>query len=380
MRERVFEAFQDLLGAAPTWITHSPGRVNLIGEHTDYNEGYVLPMTINYGVWVALRPRDDQQIHLTALDLDQKLEFDLGDFSKTGEGWGEYAKGVAWALQEEGFDLTGWEGVVAGDVPIGAGLSSSAALELALARAFTLVCDGKWDPVQMAQACQKAENHWVGVNSGIMDQMVSALGQEDSALLIDCRDLSTRIVPLPKKTRIVILDTATRRGLIDSEYNERRAQCEATACHFDVPALRDVQMDELEDRIGLLNQTLVKRARHVISANQRVLDAEQALKQGDLAALGKLMNASHASLRDDYEVSRKELDLMVSIAQAQPGCLGARMTGAGFGGCAIALVADDHLASFQKEVARKYREQSGLKPQIYLSRPVNGTSFEEVGR
>ena len=379
IRENVIKAFQEKFQSDPDWVTHSPGRVNIIGEHTDYNDGFVLPMTINYGIWVALRPRTDNLVRITALDMGQELEFDLDDFSKGAGNWSEYVKGVAWALQEEGFKLNGWEGVFAGDVPLGAGLSSSAALELALARAFTLVCERKWNPVKMALICQKAENLWVGVNSGIMDQMVSACGQEDSALLIDCRDLNTRLVPLPKNSQFVILDTATRRGLVDSEYNERRAQCEATACHFDVPALRDLQMVELEDRIGLLNQTLVKRARHVISANQRVLEAERALQEGDPTTLGKLMNASHNSMRDDFEVSRTEMDQMVTIAQSQPGCFGARMTGGGFGGCAVALVADEHLESFQKEVAKLYRQQTNLEPRIYIARAVNGTSFEKLG-
>lgn len=379
IREKVIKAFQEEFQSPPHWITYSPGRVNIIGEHTDYNDGFVLPMTINYGIWVALRPRLDNLVRVKALDKDQELEFDLNDFQKGTGDWSEYVKGVAWSLQEEGFSLKGWEGVFAGDVPLGAGLSSSAALELALARAFTLVCDEKWDPVKMALACQKAENLWVGVNSGIMDQMVSSCGKEDSALLIDCRDLSTRLVPLPEDSQFVILDTATRRGLVDSAYNERRAQCEATACHFDVPALRDLQLVELEDKIGLLNQTLVKRARHVISANQRVLDAESALKEGDTISLGKLMNASHASMRDDFEVSRKEMDQMVTIAQAQPGCFGARMTGGGFGGCAVALVATEHLESFRSAVAKQYRQQTNLEPQIYLARAVNGTSFEKFG-
>jgi galactokinase len=210
-----------------------------------------------------------------------------------------------------------------------------------------------------------------------MDQMVSACGKENNALLIDCRSLETRLVPLPEKAKIVILDTATRRGLVDSEYNERRAQCEATACYFDIPALRDLSLEQLEDKLGLFNQTLYNRARHVITANQRVLEAEQAMKNGDAAALGELMNASHDSMRDDYEISREEMDQMVSIAQEQPGCYGARMTGGGFGGCAIALVAEDLVELFRSEVARRYFDKTGLEAKVYLTHATNGTSFEE---
>jgi galactokinase len=379
IREEVIQKFQEEYNNDPHWITRSPGRVNIIGEHTDYNDGFVLPMAINYAAWVALRPRSDNQIRIRALDMNEELVFNLDNFTKDTPGWQEYVKGVAWALQEEGFGLSGWEGVVAGDVPIGAGLSSSAALELALARAFALVSGLEWDPRRIALACQKAENHWVGINSGIMDQMVSACGKENNALLIDCRNLETRLVPLPEKARIVILDTATRRGLVDSEYNERRAQCEATACYFNVPALRDLSLEELEDRLGLLNQTLYNRARHVLSANQRVLNAVRALEQGDPAALGELMNASHASMRDDYEISREEMDQMVAIAQEQPGSYGARMTGGGFGGCAIALVAEDQVDLFRSEVGKQYYEKTGLEAQIYLTQAVDGTSFEELG-
>lgn len=376
-REKTIQAFQDEYGGDPTWITRSPGRVNIIGEHTDYNDGFVLPMAIDYAVWVAVKPRTDRIVRVTALDKDQTLEFSLEDISQGKGGWGEYLTGVAWALQEEGHQLTGWEGVFAGDVPIGAGLSSSAALELALARAFCLVSDLEWDPKRLALVSQKAENRWVGVNSGIMDQMVSACGKEGYALLIDCRSLDTRQVPLPENARVMVLDTSTRRGLVDSAYNERRAQCEAVACHFDVDALRDVSQEQLLDTAGLMNITLYQRARHVISENQRVLEAVKALEKEDAESLGRLMNESHRSLRDDYQVSREELDQMVEIAQAEAGCYGARMTGGGFGGCAVALVEADQVEDFEYNVARKYLRQTGLEPKIYLTRASDGTSYQE---
>ena len=279
MKKKVIQAFQKEFGSDPVFITQSPGRVNIIGEHTDYNDGFVLPMAINYATWFALRPRQDRRVIICALDKNEKLDFDLDNFSKGKGRWQEYITGVAWALKEAGHKLKGWEGVFSGNVPIGAGLSSSAALELALARAFSLVSDLDWNPVQMAQICQKAENYWVGINSGIMDQMISACGKENYALMIDCKTLETKQVPLPENTQIVILDTATRRGLVDSAYNERRAQCEAVACHFDVGALREITQDQLVERAGILDLTLYKRAHHVISGNQRVLDAVKALNR-----------------------------------------------------------------------------------------------------
>lgn len=380
MKKKVIQAFQKEFGSDPVFTTHSPGRVNIIGEHTDYNDGFVLPMAINYGTWVALRPRQDNRVVVTALDKKEKLDFDLGNLSKGTGGWKEYVTGVAWALQETGHKLKGWEGVFSGDVPIGAGLSSSAALELALARAFALASDLDWDPAQMALTCQKAENQWVGINSGIMDQMISACGREKFALMIDCRSLETKQVPLPENTRFVILDTHTRRGLVDSAYNERRAQCEAVACHFDVEALRDITQDQLEKRAGILDLTLYRRAQHVLSENQRVLDAVKALKKGDAVRLGLLMNESHASMRDDFEISREEIDQMVAIAQSQPGCYGARMTGGGFGGCAVALVAEDQVEKFREEVISEYHEKTELKAKVYLSLAADGTRFEVLAK
>ena len=256
---------------------------------------------------------------------------------------------------------------MASDVPIGAGLSSSAALELATARAFAAVSGIDWDAGAMARLAQLAENRWVGVNCGIMDQMISAAGEEGHAVLIDCRSLKTRPVPLPRGTVVVILDTATRRGLVDSAYNERRRQCEAAAAFFGVPALRDVAQGAFERAAGELDETTARRARHVVCENARTLVAAEAMRAGSPAALGALMNASHASLRDDFEVSSPALDAMVEIARAQRGCHGARMTGAGFGGCAVALVDRAHSADFVRDVAAEYERRTGLSPQIYVT-------------
>jgi galactokinase len=373
--EKVAAAFVERFGQRPFLTIRAPGRVNLIGEHTDYNDGFVLPMAIDRAIWIALRPRDDRRVLLHSLDLEPTADFSLDDFQHSNGGWTEYVKGVAWALQEAGLPLQGWEGVSVGDVPVGAGLSSSAALELATARAFAAVSGFPWEPAQMARLAQKAENQWVGVNCGIMDQMISAAGKAGHALLIDCRTLETQLAPLPPETAVVILDTATRRGLVDSAYNERRAQCEAAARFFGVPALRDVDLDTFNTRAAELDPLTRQRARHVISENQRTLDAMAAMLQEDATALGRLLNASHISLRDDFAVSSPELDQIVACAQRrETACLGARMTGAGFGGCAVALVWAESATAFSQAVAASYQAATGLTPNIYICQPADGAS------
>jgi len=248
MKERVTEIFRSFYGSEPELIVRAPGRVNLIGEHTDYNNGFVLPMAIDRAIWMALRPRDDGRVRLFSVDFDETVEFDLAGLAHSRLGWAEYVIGTAWALQDAGYRLAGWEGVFAGDVPVGAGLSSSAALELATARAFAAVSDLAWEPAQMALACQQAENNWVGLNCGIMDQMISASGEAGHALLIDCHTLDSEVVPLPPGVAVVVLDTATRRGLVDSAYNERQSQCEQATALLGVRALRDVSLADLEER------------------------------------------------------------------------------------------------------------------------------------
>jgi galactokinase len=377
----VVEEFVRRYGEQPAFVVRAPGRVNLIGEHTDYNEGFVLPMAIDRAVFVALRGRGDRRVALRSLDFPDSLDFSLDEIER-GAGWGEYAKGIAWSLQEAGRELQGWEGVVGGDVPIGAGLSSSAALELALCSAFACVSqsqwdgqrDGQWDGTAMAKLARRAEGEWVGVQSGIMDQLVAAEGKGGSALLIDCRSTSITPVALPEDLRVVVLDTGTRRELGSSAYNERVAQCRAAAECLGVQTLRDLTRVRLEAGAAELDGLLLRRARHVVSENIRTLHAVQALQQGDLAALGRLVNESHASLRDDYEVSSSELDTITEIARAGEGCLGARMTGAGFGGCAIALVSADRAKAFAEEVAGAYREATGLEPQLYLCRATDGAA------
>ena len=373
LSDAAVRVFTERHGAPPSTVVRAPGRVNLIGEHTDYNDGFVMPMAIDRAAWIALAPRQDRRVRVYSLDYQDELTFDLDALERGGAEWGEYVKGTAWALQDAGYALRGWDGVMTGDVPMGAGLSSSAALELATARAFAASSGLPWDPVQMALLSQRAENRWVGVNCGIMDQMISAVGRAGHAVLIDCRSLDTRLVPLPAEAMVVIMDTATRRGLVDSEYNERRQRCEAAAAFFGVDALRDVSAAQLEAAEGL-DPVARRRARHVVTENGRTLAAAEAMQAGDAAALGALMKASHASLRDDFEVSSRELDAMVAVAQAQPGCFGARMTGAGFGGCAVALVERDAVPSFVERVTAGYRDATGHQPLLYVSEAHEGAA------
>lgn len=375
LQEKVTQAYIERFGERPLFVVRAPGRVNLIGEHTDYNDGFVLPMAIDRAIYIALSPRNDNRVELHSLDLENPADFSLSNFEKGNEGWVEYIKGMAWALQEAGFELTGWQGVSAGDIPVGAGLSSSAALELAVARAFATVSNLEWNAAQMALLGQKCENKWVGVNCGIMDQMISAAGKEGHALLIDCRSLETSLVPLPSETAVVILDTATRRGLVDSAYNERRQQCEEAADYFGVTALRDVDVDTFNAKADGLNPLSRKRAKHVVTENQRTLDAMAAMLQQDPRGLGQLLNESHASLRDDFEVSSKELNQIVECATRRDTAIfGARMTGAGFGGCAVALVRDYNAKAFANAVAACYQAATGLQPNIYICYPSEGAN------
>jgi len=372
LSSHVSGAFEARFGSGPACIVRAPGRVNLIGEHTDYNDGFVLPMAIDRAVWIALRPRNDRRVVVQALDLDDVTAFSLDRLVRSGVRWSAYLKGVGWALQEAGYEVGGWEGVLTGDVPRGAGLSSSAALELAVARAFAVASGLTWHPVEMAKLCQRAENEWVGVRCGIMDQMISAMGEVGHAVLIDCRSLETRSVPLPDETVVVVMDTGTRRGLIDSAYNERRAQCEAAAAYFGVEALRDVGVEKVEEVAPELRDTVRRRARHVVTENARTLEACQAMEEGHVRRLGGLLDASHESLRDDFEVSSEELNGMVGCARRHPGCYGARMTGAGFGGCAVALVREAEAHDLAARVGACYEAAAGLNPSIYVCRAADG--------
>ena len=376
---RVVDTYGRVFGARPALLARAPGRVNVIGEHTDYNGGFVFPMAIDRAARIAFAPREDGRIRVHAIDFGETVEFDIAGLSArspTGH-WSEYAKGMAWSLREGGFAPAGWDGVLGSDVPIGAGLSSSAAIELAVARACQ-AGQPSWDPATMALRAQFAENRWVGVQCGIMDQLISAAAVEGAALLIDCRSLETTPVPLPPSLRVVVLDTATRRGLVDSAYNERRAQCELAAKTLGVALLRDASSGTLHAHEARLDPVTFRRARHVVTEDERTLAAAAAARAGDAARLGQLLDASHVSLRDDFEVSSAALDTMVACARAVPGCVGARMTGAGFGGCAVALVEQDAVEAFVDRVTREYTRETGLTPAVYACRASAGASVVEV--
>jgi galactokinase len=373
--KRLLDGYEQLFGGAPDIVVQAPGRVNLIGEHTDYNDGFVLPMAIDRSAWIALRPRADRVVVAHALDFNDHATINLDDVKKGDEvEWYEYLKGMVWALHEAGYELQGWEGVLIGDVPLGAGLSSSASVEMATARAFLALTESEWDAPLMAKLGQRTENEWIGVNSGIMDQMISAAGKRGHALLIDCRSLETESLPLPRDHAIVVMDTGTRRGLVGTAYNERRAQCEAAARHFGVKALRDVTLETFLARADELDEVTRRRAHHIITENARTLRAADAMSANDAPRLGKLMVESHLSMRDDFEISSPALNAMVEIALVTDGCIGARMTGGGFGGCAVALVRESAAATFMEQVAPRYERETGHTPALYLCYPSEGAS------
>jgi galactokinase len=363
-------------------VFRAPGRVNLIGEHTDYNDGFVMPAAIDFSTWVTIAPRDDRTVSVFSENFAEKTEFDLDEPNPKARGhWSDYVRGVAVILEQAGHPLRGATLRIRGEVPIGSGLSSSAAIEVASGYALLRNSGLSVDCVELAKLCQRAENDFVGMRCGIMDQFISCSGQEGKALLLDCRSLDARLLPLPKEARLVICNTMVKHALASGEYNARRAECEAAVRHFaqsrpKVRALRDVTGADLELYGGDLSKVIYRRCRHVITENARVLKAAAALEAGDLQVFGRLMNESHRSLRDDYEVSCKELDVMVELAQQVPGVYGARMTGGGFGGCTVNLVKAEHLEEFKQTVGRAFEQAIGLVPEIYVCSAAQGA--EEI--
>lgn len=379
--ERLIQQFEELYGAAPELMVRAPGRVNLIGEHTDYNDGYVFPAAIERDILIAASVRRDRQVRLFSLDMGVSSTFTLDAIEKVsaeGERWSNYPRAMAWALQNRGLPLHGVQAVLQGNIPPGTGLSSSAALLVASGLLLLSADHQTLDPVELALLAQQAEREFVGVNVGIMDQFISVLGKKDHALLIDTRTLHYEPVPLPTSgIVIVIANTNKRRGLVDSAYNQRRAECEEALAYLkrflpSIRALRDVTSEEFTRWEASLPEVPRKRARHVITENERVLQSVEALKKGDITLFGHLMNASHNSLRDDYEVSCTELDALVEAARALPGVYGSRMTGAGFGGCAVSLVAEEALERFCQEVPQRYREATGREATILITRAAQG--------
>jgi galactokinase len=359
--------------AAPPTIYRAPGRVNLIGEHTDYNDGFVLPVAIEFYCWVAGSPRNDRKLVLHSENYDQTVEVSLDSMSPKDKGrWSNYPVGVAWALEGAGNRLRGASLLISGDVPLGAGLSSSAAIEVAVGFALLRQSDCTFSRTELAQLCQRAENEFVGARVGIMDQFVSCQGRASHALLLDCRSLEYKLVILPLGVQLVICNTMVKHEIGSSQYNVRRAECEEGVRTLrgvlpGIRALRDVTLTQLEEHRTLLNPKVYSRCRHVVSENDRVQKAVRAFESGDIRAIGSLMAESHRSLCEDYDVSCKELDLMVEIASAEQGVIGARMTGGGFGGCTINFVESAAVESFKQNVAAKYVAATGLKPEIYVS-------------
>jgi galactokinase len=356
--------------------------VNLIGEHTDYNGGYVLPVAIDLEIRICLVPTDDRRVALTRLDTREQGAFDLDEVGAPQDSWIDYVAGVAIGLQAAGVPTRGLRGVIASDLPISSGLSSSAALELAAAWALA-VERPPLDPMDLARLAQRAENEYVGVRSGIMDQFAVAFGRADAALLLDCRSLEHRPVPLPLgDASLVVCDSHAPRDLADSAYNERRRECEAVVerlqAHGEaVETLRDVDEAMLDRHAAHLDAVGLARAGHVVSENRRVLATVEALSDGDLAGVGRLLAASHRSLRDAYEVSSPELDVLVDIADRTPGVFGGRMTGAGFGGCTVNLVAAEAVERFREAILTRYPARTGRTAEVHIVSPAPGAGLLE---
>jgi galactokinase len=377
--ERLAPRLEAILGPGPAArVAAAPGRVNLIGEHTDYNDGFVLPMAIDRVVAAAFRPRSDRRLRAHAVAFQETREADLDALQPDGHGgWMAYIAGVAWAFQSVGHRLPGLDLVIDGDVPLGAGLSSSAALEVAVALAMATVAGLPWEPAAMAALARRAETDFVGVACGVMDQMAATACRQGHALLLDCRSLTGVPIPLPRGVAVIVMDTGVRRQLSASAYNDRRHSCQTAVLALqrldpEVRALRDVSADLLERGRDLLDAATWRRAGHVVAEMARPQAFAAALDAGDLQRAGRLLDESHASLRDLYQVSCPELDLVTDLAHSQPGCLGARMTGAGFGGCALALVQAGHTGAFLDSMARTYHAKSGREGAFFACRPAAG--------
>jgi len=362
-------AFAESFGGRPR-LFHAPGRVNLIGEHTDYTGGLVMPAAIDFSTWVAAGRREDRTIRAVSEGFPGALEFSLDLAPKRQGNWTDYVAGVAATLEAAGHRLRGANLLIHGEVPVGSGLSSSAAIEVATALALLKNSDLFMEPMQLALLCQRAENEFVGMRCGIMDQFISCFGRENHALMLDCRSLTYGVVGLPSEANLVICNTMVKHELARTEYNRRREDCEAAARI--IGPLRDLTMDTFERLASNLPEPVRKRCRHVVSENARVLQAAASLEQGDIKAFGRYMGESHRSLRDDYEVSCRELDIMAELAGKLPGVYGSRMTGGGFGGCTISLVESSHVEDFVNQVTSGYARQTGLTPDVYVCRAEEG--------
>ena len=369
--------FEKVFGGSPR-IYRAPGRVNLIGEHTDYNDGFVMPAAVGFSTYVAVTPRPDRRLVIQSAEFAGNFEFDLDHLPQQRTGaWCDYVLGVASVLQQKGHKLHGANLLVHGEIPIGAGLSSSAAMEVASTLALMSLGDTHLPLPEVAKLCQQAENTFVGARVGIMDQFVSCMGKARHAFLLDCRSLEYKFVPIPAGICLVVCNTMVKHDLATGAYNARREECEEGIRYFvkwdpAVRSLRDVSVDLLDQHAHDLPATIWKRCSHVIRENQRTLDAARFLTDGNLERVGRLMGESHRSLRDLYEVSCRELDMMVDAAEGLPGFCGGRMTGGGFGGCTINLVREEHAQNFSAQITQRYRHASGIDPQVYLCSAEDG--------
>ncbi|MDW6019267.1 galactokinase [Vibrio plantisponsor] len=377
--QNVKASFEQVLGYKATHIIQAPGRVNLIGEHTDYNDGFVLPCAIDYQAVVAASMRDDQLVRVVCVDYGNAIdEFDLTKEITFQEGkmWANYIRGVVKCLLQIGYPIKGVDISVSGNVPQGAGLSSSAALEVVIGQTFKELFKLELSQSDIALIGQQAENEFVGCNCGVMDQMISAEGREYHAMLLDCRSLETKAVPIPEDLAVVIINSNKKRGLVDSEYNTRRDQCEEAARIFGVKALRDVNIEEFEKRKSELDDVVAKRARHVITENMRTCEAAKALSSNNIKRLSELMAESHVSMRDDFEITVDEIDKLVEMVREVIGDKGGvRMTGGGFGGCVVALVQIELVETVKKTVESRYELETGLKESIYICKAKEGAGL-----
>lgn len=372
LTDQAADAFRTLTGTDPVGVWSGPGRINLIGEHTDYNDGFVLPFALPQAAFLAASPRTDGRWRLRSVDLDDTVELGPDELVPGTPGWHSYLAGVVWALREAGHEVGGADLVLTSDVPLGAGLSSSAAIECAALTALADLNGLDIAPIDRAKLARVAENAYVGAPTGLLDQAASTLCVADHALFLDCRTLETRQVPLAVTAaglEILVIDTRTRHSHVDGEYAARRASCEEACRLLGVPALRDVT--DLDDALARLPEQTGRRVRHVVTENQRVLDAMTALAAGDYPGLGRLMTASHASMRDDYEITEASVDLAVEVALAE-GALGARMTGGGFGGCVLALVSADRVDAVSEAVTAAFAAAGLPQPVTFLGRPSAG--------
>ena len=373
--QRALAAYQQHWQDDPSWVASAPGRVNLIGEHTDYNDGFVLPCAIDFQTVVFAKPRTDHLVRVVAADFQQVDHFLVNNpyLAHPTQQWANYVRGMVQAMRMHGFALSGVDLSVAGDVPQGAGLSSSASLEIAIGMALARACGQDITTTQLAQIGQLAENQFVGCQCGIMDQLVSAQGRAHHALLIDCRTLQTQAVPLPDDMAILIVHSGVRRGLVESAYNERRMQCERVAAYFKVKALRDVTLTQLHAARAVLDPVEFRRAQHVISENERTQRAAHALLLSDMTLMGKLMAQSHISMRDDFEITTPHIDHLVGLLQSAIGNYGgARMTGGGFGGCVVALAPITLVQSIQDMLGTSYKTPDGLAARHWVCTPASG--------